>query len=149
MVAFHKTLSSDTVYYRYMGLISLDQRVSHDRLTRLCFIDYDRQIALVATRKNPDSGETEVIAVGRLVKDHRQAEGEFALVVSDHFQGHGVGSELLQRLVNIGQKEGLEQITGTVLAENRAMLHVCQKLGFELHREPGEPIQVVRNLTKG
>ena len=148
MVAFHKTLSADTVYYRYMGLISLDQRVSHDRLTRLCYIDYDRQIALVAVRENPESKQSEVIAVGRLVKEHRLNEGEFALVVSDHFQGHGVGSELLQRLIDIGRKEGLGRITGSVLAENRAMLHVCQKLGFEATRISGEPTLVVRDLAK-
>jgi len=149
MVAFHKTLSTDTVYYRYMGLISLDQRVSHDRLTRLCFIDYDRQIALVAVRENPDTVDDEVIAVGRLVKEHRINEGEFALVVADHFQGHGVGSKLLERLIEIGRAEGLERITGSVLAENRAMLHVCQKLGFELQRVSGEPTLVVRDLTRG
>jgi acetyltransferase len=148
MVAFHKTLSPDTVYYRYMGLISLDQRVSHDRLTRLCFIDYDRQIALVAVRTNSETDESEVIAVGRLVKEHRHAEGEFALVVSDHYQGHGVGSELLRRLIEIGRSEGLSRITGTVLAENRAMLHVCQKLGFELTRVPNEPTLAVKEITR-
>lgn len=148
MVAFHKTLSSDTVYYRYLGLISLDQRVSHDRLTRLCFIDYDRQIALVGVWKNPSTGVDEIIGVGRIVKEHRLGEGEFAIVVSDHFQGHGIGSELLQRLVDIGRREGLNRITGSVLSENRGMLHVCQKLGFEATRIAGEPTQVVRDLTK-
>jgi acetyltransferase len=82
------------------------------------------------------------------VKEHRYGEGEFAIVVSDHIQGHGIGSELLQRLVNIGRKEGLNRITGSVLSENRGMLHVCQKLGFEATRIPGEPTLVVRDLTK-
>jgi acetyltransferase len=148
MVAFHKTLSPDTVYYRYLGLISLDQRVSHDRLTRLCFIDYDRQIALVSVWRNPTSGMEEIVAVGRVVKEHRLAEGEFAIVVSDNFQGHGIGTELLQRLIDIGRREGLERITGSVLPENRGMLHVCEKLGFEATWVSGDPTLVVKDLTR-
>lgn len=149
MVAFHKTLSPDTVYYRYLGSISLDQRVSHDRLTRLCYIDYDRQIALVSVWRNPATGMEEIVAVGRIVKEHRLGEGEFAIVVSDQFQGHGIGTELLQRLVDIGRREGLDRITGSVLPENRGMLHVCQKLGFEATRVSGEPTLVVKDLTAG
>ena len=147
MVDFHKTLSTDTVYSRYLGLISLDQRVSHDRLTRLCYIDYDRQIALVAIRANPSTGTTEMVAVGRLMKEHSRSEGEFAMVVSDDYQGHGLGSELLQRLVDVGRAEGLEKITGTVLADNRAMLHVCQKIGFTSTRKSGDPTEVTIDLT--
>ncbi len=142
MVDFHKTLSTDTVYSRYLGLISLDQRVSHERLTRLCYIDYDRQIALVALRNNEKTGGKDIVAVGRLMKEHSRREGEFAMVVSDAFQGHGLGSELLQRLVDMGRKEGLSRITGTVLADNRAMLHVCQKIGFTLNKKTGDPTEV-------
>lgn len=146
MVDFHKTLSADTVYSRYLGLISLDQRVSHDRLTRLCFIDYDRQIALVVVRQNQSTKAPEIVAVGRLMKEYGRGEGEFAMVVNDELQGHGVGSELLKRLVDVGRAEGLHRITGTVLADNRSMLHVCQKLGFKLQKSVGEPTEVVLDL---
>jgi len=145
MVEFHKSLSSDTVYSRYLGLISLDQRVQHERLTRLCFIDYDRQIALVALHR-AEGAAPRIVAVGRLMKEHTRSEGEFAIVVNDEFQGHGLGSELLRRLVEIGRAEGLDRITGTVLAENRAMLHVCQKLGFKLHKAVGDPTEVALDL---
>ncbi len=148
MVGFHQTLSTDTVYSRYLGLISLDQRVSHERLTRMCYIDYDRQIALVVVRTNTATGAPEIVAVGRLIQEHDRREGEFAIVVSDNFQGHGLGSELLERLVDVGRKEGLDRITGTVLSDNRAMLHVCNKLGFASHKKTGEPTEVILDLTK-
>ena len=57
MVKFHETLSERSVYLRYFHLMNLEQRVAHERLTRICFIDYDREMALVAERRNPETGE--------------------------------------------------------------------------------------------
>ena len=68
MVKFHETLSERSVYLRYFHLMNLPQRVAHERLTRICFIDYDREMALVAERRNPSSGENEILAVGRLTR---------------------------------------------------------------------------------
>src|SRR5262249_34493551 len=68
MVKFHDTLSPESVYLRYFQALKLSQRVAHERLARLCFIDYDREMALVAERRDPRSGEPEVVAVGRLIK---------------------------------------------------------------------------------
>ena len=66
MVKFHETLSERTVYLRYFHLMNLEQRTQHDRLTRICFIDYDREMALVAERRNPENGEVEILGVGRM-----------------------------------------------------------------------------------
>ncbi len=68
MVKFHATLSERSVYLRYFHLMNLSQRVAHERLTRICFIDYDREMALVAERRDPKTGEREILGVGRLVK---------------------------------------------------------------------------------
>src|SRR5439155_14885933 len=68
MVRFHQTLSERTVYLRYFHLMNLEQRTQHERLTRICFIDYDREMALVAERRNPQTGEPEILAVGRMSK---------------------------------------------------------------------------------
>src|SRR5690606_35482468 len=65
MVQFHEPLSEQSIYMRYFRALNLDQRTTHERLTRICFIDYDREMALVATRRNPESGEREIIGVGR------------------------------------------------------------------------------------
>jgi hypothetical protein len=62
MVKFHKTLSDRSVHLRYFGLVSLERRIMHERLRRVCFIDYDREIALVADLKNRDG--THQIPIG-------------------------------------------------------------------------------------
>jgi acetyltransferase len=133
---FHKTLSEQSVYLRYFHLMTLNHRVAHERLTRICFIDYDREMALVADYKNPETGNREILAVGRLSKLHGVPEGEFAMLVSDTFQGKGLGTELLRRLVEIGRQEGLHRINAEILAENKAMQRVCEKVGFALKRKP-------------
>src|ERR1700726_1758671 len=68
MVRFHGTLSERSVYLRYFHLSSLDYRVSHERLRSICFVDYDREIALVAERRNLGTVEPEILAVGRLAR---------------------------------------------------------------------------------
>jgi acetyltransferase len=136
IVQFHQTLSEQSVYLRYFHLMTLSHRVAHERLTRICFIDYDREMALVADYKNPETGQHEILGVGRLSKLHGIPEGEFALLVSDSFQSKGLGTELLRRLVAIGRDEGLHRITAEILSENKAMQRVSEKVGFKLKRHP-------------
>jgi acetyltransferase len=154
MVKFHESLSEHSVYLRYFQSLKLSQRVGHERLAQLCFIDYDREIALVAERSSPHlsspggesivTGQHEIIAIGRLIKRHSAPGAEFALVVSDRFQCHGLGTEMLRRLVQMGRDEGLARITAEVLPDNRAMARVCEKLGFRLRHVPGEPVMQAR-----
>jgi acetyltransferase len=131
MVEFHKTLSDRSVYFRYFGIVSLEKRIMHERLRRVCFIDYDREIALVADLKNRD-GTHQILGVGRLVREHATNEAEFALLISDPWQGKGLGTELLQLLVEIGRKEGLDRIIGHIAAENTMMKRVSEDVGFRL-----------------
>jgi acetyltransferase len=136
MVKFHESLSEESVYYRYFSKLKLDQRVAHERLTRICFNDYDREIALVAERKDATTGEHEIIAVGRLSKARGLNEAEFALLISDRWQGQGLGTELLKRLVQVGRNEKLGRITAFILSENHAMHHLSKGAGFKLERDP-------------
>jgi acetyltransferase len=142
MVWFHQTLSERSVYLRYFQQLQLAQRVSHERLTRICFVDYNREMALVAEKQNGRNGQPEIIAVGRLSKLHLAEEGEVAFLVSDQYQHHGVGTELLQRLIQVGRDEKLRRILAYMLPENRAMQRVCEKLGFRLRPVPEEPLIV-------
>jgi len=137
-VRFHETLSEQSVYRRYMQVLKLSQRAAHERLSRICFIDYDREMALVAERKNPRTNTREVIAVGQLIKQHGEPEAEFALLVSDAFQGKGLGTEMLRRLLQVARDEKLCRVTGNLLPDNLAMQRVCEKLGFGLQRSEAE-----------
>lgn len=136
MIQFHKTLSEESVYFRYFHLIALKHRIAHDRLTRLCFIDYDRELALVAEHKDPETEQSEIMAIARLSKLHAANEAEFALLVNDRHQHQGLGTLLLECLLTVGRHEQLERIRAEILFENRAMQRVCEKLGFQLHRSP-------------
>ncbi len=138
--AFHEALSEDTVYFRYMGVMSLRQRVSHERLMKLCFIDYARAMALVAEGPDPETGEERLMGIARYTRDRATGDAEFALVVADPFQGMGLGRELLRRLIEVGRAEGLRRLYGGILPENRKMEKLCRNLGFDIHKETGEPL---------
>jgi acetyltransferase len=130
MVRFHGTLSDRSVYFRYFHPMRLNQRIAHERLQRMCFIDYSREMALVVDYRNPETGQHEILGVGRLILLHGSNDGEFAILVSDQWQHCGLGTELLRRLIQIGKEEKLARIVGDVLPDNRDMLRVCEKLGF-------------------
>lgn len=132
IVHFHAKLSEQSVYKRYFQLLTLDRRVSHDRLVKVCFGDYDREIALVAERIDPDSQQSEILAVGRLNKAHLVNEAELAVLIADEYQSRGLGTELWRRLLEIARFEKLYQVTAEILVENRQMLEVCRQFGFHL-----------------
>ena len=132
LVKFHETLSEESVYNRYFSALKLSQRVAHERLTRICFNDYDREIALVAELKVPKGEEKKILGVGRMSKQHTPGEAEFAVLISDEWQRQGLGSELLRRLIEIGRDEKLQHLSGAILADNHAMQHICRKVGFKV-----------------
>jgi acetyltransferase len=134
MVRFHETLSDRSVYYRFFRAMSLEQRSSHARLARLCFVDYDRELALVAVATDAVTARAEIVGVSRLCREPGLRQAEFAVVVSDRWQGHGLGTKLLARLVEVGRKEGVERISGAILSDNVEMQHVCERVGFTVHR---------------
>jgi acetyltransferase len=132
MVGFHEGLSERSVYLRYFGPLKLQQRVAHSRLLRICFNDYDREIALVAER-SLGKGRYEILGVGRMSKVHASGTAEFAVVVIDQWQNKGLGTELTKQLIDIARHEKLSRLIAYTLLENKEMQHMCKKLGFEVH----------------
>jgi acetyltransferase len=130
MVRFHAGLSEETVHRRYGGLLKLSARVAHERLTRMCFVDDDRQIALVADRED-ESGH-ELLGIARLIRYRARDETEFALVITDRWQRHGLGAKLLELVIKVARAEGVRHLTATVLPESNAMLTLCRRAGFNL-----------------
>ncbi|MGA2200540.1 MAG: bifunctional acetate--CoA ligase family protein/GNAT family N-acetyltransferase [Terriglobales bacterium] len=130
MVKFHETLSDRTVYLRYFCSLSLSQRVAHERLLRICFGDYDREMALVAERVDPATGERGIIGVGRINRLHGKNEAEVAVLVADQYQNLGLGNELLRRVVQIAREEKLSQVSAEMMPDNVAMQVIMKRLGF-------------------
>jgi acetyltransferase len=126
---FHESLSAQSVYSRYAQALSLNQRTVHDRLARLCFIDYDRQIALVAI--DEQQTEPRIVGVSRLIKLHGTGA----------YQRLGLGSQLMSQLRLIARDEKLQRMIGQISSGNRAMLAICQRMGFEMAESPDRMTQ--------
>jgi acetyltransferase len=139
IVGFHHSLSDRTVQGRYLADLGLDKRIAHERLVRVCFNDYDREIALVALRRG-DKGKDEIVAVARLSKRHAENGGEFAIVVSDCCQRIGLGTELLGRLIRVARDEGLDWIGANVQPDNTGALRAGARAGFTVSPIPGSNV---------
>jgi acetyltransferase len=131
MAEFHQTLSDRTVYLRYFSLFRLESRIAHERLLRICFGGYEREMVLVAAYRNPQTGKSNIVGVGRLnkLRGHRN-EAEVAVLVSDAYQNQGLGLELLQRVIQVARDEKLSRVSQEMLRDNLAMRAISKKLGF-------------------
>lgn len=138
LVDFHRTLSEQSVYQRYFQPLPLSERIAHERLTRICFIDYAREMALVAELRDA-AGKPRIIGVGRLIKLRGGGEAEFAILISDEYQHQGLGKALLSRLVQIGRREGVKRIVADILPDNVGMIRVSEQVGFtcKYHADEG------------
>jgi acetyltransferase len=134
LVRFHGELSDRSVMFRYFHHIHLSQRIAHERLIRVCFNDYDRELALVVEGRR-DDGERFILGIGRLSKQTGGKEAEFAIVISDAWQNQGLGTQLMTLLLQIARNEKLDRLTGSIMAQNLEMLHVAEKLGFNIKRD--------------
>ena len=130
MPEFHNAVSERSAYFRYFHIFKLSERVAHERLVRMCFLDYDREMALLALSK--DGATSRILAIGRLSKVHGGGAAELAVLVRDEFQRQGLGAELVRRLVQIARDEHLGSIVAYVLRENIEMQSLMRKQGFHL-----------------
>jgi acetyltransferase len=143
MVRFHQIVSERSIYFRYLHMIGLSQRIAHERLTRVCFIDYAREMALVAEQRDA-AGQPVILAVGRLMKLRSSNEAEFAILVADPYQRQGLGTELLRRLVRIGRDEKLARIVASIDVDNQDMQIVSQRVGFTVSYDQHEQLMKAR-----
>ena len=132
MGKFHETLSDRSVYMRYFSSLSLSSRVAHERLLRICFVDYDRVMVLVVDHKDKVTGQHRILGVGRLIKLHTKNEAEIAILVSDQCQKQGLGIELLRRTVQIARDEKLTSVSAEMLRDNFTVQRIFKKVGFRV-----------------
>jgi acetyltransferase len=135
MVKFHETLSDRSVYLRYFGSLSLKTRIAHDRLVRICFGDYDRELVLVAEVEGVEGPE--IVGVGRMNRVFGTDEAEVAIIVTDAYQNRGLGAELLRRVVRVAREEGVCAVNSEMMADNLAMQVISKALGFRTKMQNG------------
>ncbi len=119
--------SEQTIYFRYFSVI---KSWPHEALIRFTQNDYDREIGLVAIGLPP--GPTVMMGVGRLVMTPEPDAAEFAVIVADPWQSEGLGWKLIERVIEIAKEKGVRTLYGEVLAQNRPMLDIAKKIGFNI-----------------
>jgi acetyltransferase len=137
---FVRQLSPEAKYFRFMNSI---RDLTPQMLARFTQIDYDREMALVATTAR-DGREAE-IGVARYITHPDGSSCEFAIVVGDEWRRRGLGRHLMARLIEIARSRGMARMNGDVLAANQPMLALVTSLGFAVDESPGEP--GVRRVT--
>jgi acetyltransferase len=136
---FLAQLRPDDVRFRFFGLV---REFPHSQLARYTQIDYDREMAFIATRTTND-GEPEILGVVRVVIEPNRDRGEFAIVIRSDTKGRGLGRILLEKMIRYCCERGLETLHGQALSGNSRMLDLACQLGFTL----GPPEQGVVELT--
>ncbi len=124
-----QSLSEESMRFRFFQII---KDITHETLTRYCNIDYDREMAIVAETQQ----EKKIIGAARLITEPGKRSGEFAVLVSDAWHGRGLGSKLLETIIDIAKSMVLDSIYGYVMSENSKMMSLCTKKGFGM--EPFE-----------
>ncbi|MFX1253663.1 MAG: GNAT family N-acetyltransferase [Promethearchaeota archaeon] len=132
---FFYSLSDQSIYRRF---ISTRNDMPHERLQEFVVIDYTHELVILATLEEPKKEEI-VISVGQYGIDEHLHTAELALVVRDEYQNNGIGTIMLSYLTYLAKKQGLLGFTAEVLVENKAMLHLFEKMGFDIvkRREAG------------
>jgi acetyltransferase len=140
LLGFHCGLSTYSVYQRYFHAWPLASRIAHERLAQVCWIDYEHEMVLVIEQDDPEISAHLILAVGQLIPCARPDEAEFSIVVRDQFQGRGLGTAMLLRLIEIGRARRLRRLVAEIMTDNTMMLNICRRYGFRLQRVRGEPL---------
>jgi acetyltransferase len=146
MPDFHQSVSERSVYFRYFHAAKLSQRVAHERLIRMCFLDYDRQMAMLADWTDPASGKHRILGIGRMTKLHGTNSAEIAVLIGDPYQHQGLGLELVRRVIQFARDERLASLQAYMLQENIEMQGLLRKLGFQITASE-DPAVVFASLT--
>jgi acetyltransferase len=136
-------LSPESRYFRFASAL---HELPPSMLARFTLIDYDREMALVAVlkeRMRSADGEhrdvERIIGVSRYVTNPDQTSCEFSLLVADEYKGKGLGSRLMESIMEVARDKGLAEIDGLVLANNGEMLKLMKRLGFAAKRFAEDP----------
>ncbi len=112
--------------------ISSRRDMPHKLRQEFVVIDYSKEMVILACVET--SGKEIAVGMGQTIKDEHQM-GEVAFAVNDNYQNNGIGTELLSYLTVLAKREGLQGFTAEVLVENKPMLHVFEKMGFDMDKK--------------
>jgi len=124
---FISQVSKEDLYKRFFSDVG---EFNHEALANLTQIDYDREMAFVATQII--QGQETIIGVARALADSENVDAEFAVLIRSDLKGLGLGRALMEKIIDYCKQRGTKQLSGMTMPTNRGMLMLAQKLGFEL-----------------
>jgi acetyltransferase len=131
--------SKESIRFRFSSLI---KQTTHEMASRYCYIDYDREIAIVAEVEEED--RRKLIGVGRLVADANHEEAEYAVLIADRWQGRGIGGMLTDYCVEVAKRWGVKRVVAETSKDNTRMVTTFQNRGFNINDEQEEDVVLVR-----
>ncbi|MEO5338721.1 MAG: GNAT family N-acetyltransferase [Magnetospirillum sp. WYHS-4] len=134
---FLSQLTAEDIRFRFFGSV---RGLPHSQMARLTQIDYDREMAFIATAPKPDGKGRETLGVVRTATDPDNERGEFAIVIRSDLKGQGLGRKLLDKMIRYCRDRGTRRLVGQILADNGRMLDLAQAMGFRLEPLPGEEV---------
>ncbi|WP_216701552.1 bifunctional acetyl-CoA hydrolase/transferase family protein/GNAT family N-acetyltransferase [Gloeothece verrucosa] len=132
---FFYSLSNQSLFRRFM---SVRRDIPHERLQEFAVIDFTQEMVILAFLKKEE--KEQVIAIGQYGIEEDTHIAEAAFVVKDEYQHQGIGTELLSYLTYLAKKQGLLGFTAELLLENKPMLHLFEKMGFEMNKKMGDGV---------
>lgn len=131
---FVRNLSDEARYFRFMRAIN---ELSREMLVRFTQIDYSREMAMIAVIKKPIGWKQ--VGVARYAVNPDGNSCEFALTVSDEHRGQGIGSQLMDSMMEAARGHGVRVVEGEVMSNNHRMLSLMRELGFSVSPSPEDP----------
>jgi RimJ/RimL family protein N-acetyltransferase len=141
---FFYSLSDQSLYRRF---ISVRKDMPHERLQEFVIIDYTREMVILATVKEAEMEK--VVAVGQYGINDQIHSAEVSLVVRDDYQNKGIGTALLSYLTYLAKREGLMGFTAEVLVENKPMIHLFEKMGFDIQKRSAQGVYELKMAFRG
>ncbi|MBB90913.1 MAG: GNAT family N-acetyltransferase [Magnetovibrio sp.] len=130
-------LTPEDIRFRFFGLV---REFPHSEIARLTQIDYDREMAFIASAPKADGSGSETLGVVRTVTDPDNETCEFAIIVRSDLKGQGLGYKLLEKMIGYCRARGTKTMAGQVMAGNHPMLDMVRALGFRVKRLEDEPV---------
>ncbi len=141
---FFYSLSDKSIYRRF---ISSRKDMPHERLQDFVIIDYTKEMLILAIDQK---GEMEVVlGVAQYGIDEHSHTAEAAFVIRDDHQKKGIGTVLLQYLTTLAKRRGLLGFTAEVLLENSSMLHLFEKMGFDIQKRSSSGVYELKMAFRG
>jgi len=141
---FFYSLSDESLYRRF---ISVRKDIPHERLQEFAIVDFTKEMVMLAVSQREHKQE-EILGIGQYAIEGETHTAEVAFVVKDEYQNQGIGMELLSYLTYLAKRQGLLGFTAQVLIENKPMLHLFEKMGFDIQRRSAEGVYELQMMFR-